>query len=56
MDEVIQSPRNIELGEVAEVIIGLKQNVVIDSSTSIPEMGRFIIEKNGIPVGGGIVI
>jgi sulfate adenylyltransferase subunit 1 (EFTu-like GTPase family) len=56
MDEVIQTPRNIELGEVAEVIIGLKQNIVIDSFSAIPEMGRFVIEKDGIPAGGGIVI
>lgn len=56
IDDIIQSPRNIEIGEVAEVIVHLKQNMVIDTFGAIPEMGRFVIEKNGIPVGGGIVI
>ena len=56
IEEVILSPANIEIGEVAEVMINLKQEVVIDPFSVIPEMGRFIIEKDGIPVGGGIVI
>lgn len=56
IDDMIQSPRNIEIGEVAEVIVNLKQEMVIDAFGVIPEMGRFVIEKNGIPVGGGIVI
>jgi sulfate adenylyltransferase subunit 1 len=56
IEEVILSPLDIEIGEVAEVMINLKQEVVIDLFSAIPEMGRFIIEKEGIPVGGGIVI
>lgn len=56
IDEVIPSPRTIEIGEVAEVIIHLNQDVVVDPFSAIPEMGRFIIEKDGIPLGGGIVI
>lgn len=56
IDEVIQNPENIEVGEVAEVIVKLKGEVVVDPFNFIAEMGRFVIEKEGIPVGGGIVL
>ncbi|MCX8110004.1 MAG: GTP-binding protein [Syntrophorhabdaceae bacterium] len=46
----------LEIGEVAKVRIKTKKTLAIDSFSYIPEMGRFIIEKNGVPVGGGIII
>lgn len=42
--------------EIAEVEILLEKQVVIDSFTEIPEMGRFVLEKMGHPVAGGIIL
>src|SRR3990172_4524119 len=41
--------------EIAEVEILLEKQVVVDSFTEIPEMGRFVLEKMGHPVAGGII-
>jgi translation elongation factor EF-1alpha len=30
--------------------------VVVDPFTEIPEMGRFVLEKDGRPVAGGIIL
>jgi len=46
----------LEIGEVAKVKIKTKKPIAIDVFSYIPEMGRFIIEKEGVPVGGGIII
>jgi sulfate adenylyltransferase large subunit len=47
-----------EIGEaeVAEVTIVLVRDAVIDSFQQIPEMGRFVLEQQGIPAAGGIII
>lgn len=42
-------------GEIAKVKVHTENDIVVDPFTSIPEMGRFVIERCGIPVGGGIV-
>ena len=41
--------------EIAEVEILLEKPVVVDSFNEIPEMGRFVLEKGGHPVAGGII-
>jgi len=46
----------LEIGEIAKVKIKTKKPVAVDIFSYIPEMGRFIIEKDGIPVGGGIIV
>jgi sulfate adenylyltransferase subunit 1 len=56
MDRKTEGPDHLEVGEVATATIRTERPVVIDSFRYIPEMGRFIIEKDGIPVAGGIVL
>jgi sulfate adenylyltransferase subunit 1 (EFTu-like GTPase family) len=55
MDKKRKKSNRLDLGEVATVKIRTEKEVVIDPFSYIPEMGRFVIEKEGIPVGGGIV-
>ena len=55
MDRKTDGLDRLEVGEVAKVTIRTEKPVAIDPFLYIPEMGRFIIEKRGIPVGGGIV-
>jgi sulfate adenylyltransferase large subunit len=56
MDKKLDRMNHLEIGEVAKVKIQTERKMVIDFFSYIPELGRFIIEKNGIPVGGGIVV
>jgi translation elongation factor EF-1alpha len=56
MDQVIQNPTDIAIGEVAHVTLTTDQPLIIDSFTEINEMGRFVIESNNDPVACGIVI
>jgi translation elongation factor TU len=46
----------IRKAEVAEVVISLSREAVIDPFQEIPEMGRFVLEQNGIPAAGGIIL
>jgi sulfate adenylyltransferase subunit 1 len=55
MDRKTDGLDRLEVGEVAKVTIRTEKPIAIDPFLYIPEMGRFIIEKRGIPVGGGIV-
>ncbi len=56
MDRKTEGLDRLELGEAARVIVHTEKPMVIDPFAYIPEMGRFILEKNGIPVGGGIIV
>jgi small GTP-binding protein len=51
-----RSPDRIAVGELARCTIHADYPWVCDQFSSIPELGRFVIERNGIPVGGGIVV
>jgi sulfate adenylyltransferase subunit 1 (EFTu-like GTPase family) len=42
--------------EVAEVMISLARDAVIDPFQEIPEMGRFVLEQKGTPAAGGIIL
>ena len=46
----------IRPAEVAEVEIVLDKNVAVDKFADVPELGRFVLEHNGYPVAGGIII
>jgi sulfate adenylyltransferase large subunit len=46
----------IREAEVAEIMISLKREAVIDPFQEIPEMGRFVLEQNAIPAAGGIIL
>ncbi len=56
MDKKSERKSHLEIGEVARVRIQTDKEMVIDSFSYIPEMGRFIIEKDGIPAAGGIIV
>ena len=42
--------------EVATIMIRLENQVVVDPFNDIPEMGRFVLEKEGRPAAGGIIL
>lgn len=55
--EVVQvDASEIRTAEIAEVSIALKKPVVVDLFDTIPEMGRFVLEREGHPLAGGIVL
>ena len=56
MDKKKEGLHHLEIGEIAKAKIKLRKKIAIDTFSYIPEMGRFILEKNGIPVGGGIIV
>jgi len=56
IDQVIQDPADIAIGEVAHVTLSTDQPLIIDSFTEINEMGRFVIESNNVPVACGIIL
>jgi len=47
---------SIQNAEIADVMIRLKAPAVVDHFNHIPEMGRFVLEKEGRPVAGGIIL
>jgi len=46
----------IKGAEVAEILIQIDEKVVVDPFNEIPEMGRFVLEKEGRPAAGGIIL
>jgi translation elongation factor EF-1alpha len=46
----------IEVGELARCTIYTERPLVTDYCSLIPELGRFVVEQDGMPVGGGIVV
>lgn len=56
MEVVEEDAKEIKGGEVAEAEIVLDNEVVICSFNDIPEMGRFVLEKEQNPVAGGIIL
>jgi len=39
-----------------DVMIRLEAPAVVDPFNHIPEMGRFVLEKEGRPMAGGIIL
>jgi sulfate adenylyltransferase subunit 1 (EFTu-like GTPase family) len=56
LEWVEEDASSIKGVEVADVMIHLKAQVVFDSFNHIPEMKRFVPEKEGRPVAGGIIL
>jgi sulfate adenylyltransferase subunit 1 (EFTu-like GTPase family) len=56
MELIQEEATSISGAEVADVQIRLDRPVVVDPFNDIPEMGRFVLEKEGRPVGGGIIL
>jgi sulfate adenylyltransferase subunit 1 (EFTu-like GTPase family) len=56
IDIVENNAKEIRSGEIAEVEIKLDRAVVVDRFTDIREMGRFVLEQEGQPVAGGIIL
>jgi small GTP-binding protein len=55
MELIEKDAFSIEGAEVADVLLQLEEKVVADPFNEIPEMGRFVLEKDGRPVAGGII-
>jgi sulfate adenylyltransferase subunit 1 len=56
MELTEEDASSIKGAEVADVLIQLDEKVVIDPFNEIPEMGRFVLEKDGRPAAGGIIL
>jgi len=41
---------------VARCFITTDSPVVFDNATLVPELGRFVVELDGLPVGAGLVL
>ena len=51
-----ENASSIKGAEVADILIHLDEKVVVDPFNEIPEMGRFVLEKDGRPAAGGIIL
>jgi sulfate adenylyltransferase subunit 1 len=56
MELIEEEASSISGAEVADVLIHLKGQAVVDPFNDIPEMGRFVLEKDGRPIAGGIIL
>jgi small GTP-binding protein len=56
MELIEEEASSISSAEVADVMIHLKGQAVVDPFNDIPEMGRFVLEKDGRPVAGGVIL
>ena len=56
MELIEEEASSISGAEVADVMIHLKSQAVVDPFNDIPEMGRFVLEKEGRPAAGGIIL
>jgi translation elongation factor TU len=56
MEWMEEEPSSIMGAEVANVLFHLDKPVVVDPFNDIPEMGRFVLEKDGRPAAGGIIL
>jgi sulfate adenylyltransferase subunit 1 len=56
MELIEEEASSISGAEVADVMIHLRGQAVVDPFNDIPEMGRFVLEKDGRPVAGGIIL
>ena len=56
MEWIEENASSIRGAEVADVLLRFDSQVVVDPFTEIPEMGRFVLEKKGRPVAGGIIL
>jgi len=56
MEWIEKDASSILGAEVADILIHLESQVVVDPFNDIPEMGRFVLEKDQRPVAGGIII
>jgi translation elongation factor EF-1alpha len=55
MEITEEDTSTINRAEVADILIQLDEKVVVDPFNEIPEMGRFVLEREGRPVAGGII-
>lgn len=56
MEWIEKDASSILGAEVADILICLESHVVFDPFNDIPEMGRFVLEKDQRPVAGGIIL
>lgn len=56
MELIEEDASSIEGAEVADILIQLDEKVVVDPFNEIPEMGRFVLEREGRPVAGGVIL
>jgi sulfate adenylyltransferase subunit 1 len=56
MELTEEDASSINGAEVANILLQLEEKVVADPFNEIPEMGRFVLEKDGRPVAGGIIL
>lgn len=52
---VEENAEKLEEHEIGEVVLSLKNPVFVDNFNDIKEMGRFVLERNGLISAGGII-
>lgn len=53
-DSLEQTADRIGIGEVSRCTITTERPLVFDYCSDVPELGRYVVERDGIPVGAGI--
>ena len=51
-----ENASNLGYLEVGEVILRFDRDIVIENFNKIPDLGRFVLDRNGEVVGGGIIV
>jgi translation elongation factor EF-1alpha len=55
-EKEIKNPNSIKEGEIGIAQIKLEDPLIIEPFSKLPELGRFVLEKDKKPVAGGIVL
>ncbi len=56
LETLEEHPTTLEDTEVAELVLETDRPVVVEEHDFIPELGRFVLERHGDVVAGGIVV
>jgi len=51
----VAHPELLDIGEIAQAEISFETPIMIDPASEVFSTGRFVVERNGVPAGGGIV-
>jgi len=54
LDVIENFPVSVNKAEIACVLFELEDEIVYDDFNVLPRMGRFVVEKDNVPVAGGI--
>jgi translation elongation factor EF-1alpha len=54
LEVIVNEPASVNKAEIARMLFELEDTIVYDDFAALPEMGRFVVEKDNVTVAGGI--